>query len=62
MHEGVRKQENEVVEKVGSASTWGRAERERFRIPNAGVEVPAMQLIGDVWFNIEGLDPEKRES
>jgi hypothetical protein len=62
MRDAIRKEKSEVIEKVGSASTWGRRERERFRIPKEGVEVDAMQLIGREWFDMEGLDDEQRES
>jgi hypothetical protein len=62
MQGAVRREKSAVVKKVGSASTWGRRERERFRIPEEGVEVDAMQLIGREWFDMEKLDDEQRES
>jgi hypothetical protein len=62
MQGAIKKEKSEVIQKVGSASTWGRRERERFRIPKEGVEVDAKQLIGREWFDIEGLDDEQRES
>lgn len=62
MQGAIRKEKSEVIQKVGSASTWGRRERERFRIPKEGVEVDAMQLIGREWFDMEGLDDKQRES
>jgi hypothetical protein len=62
MQEAARREKNEVVKKVGSASTSGRRERERFKIPEKGVEVDAMQLIGPGWFDVDGLDGEQRES
>jgi hypothetical protein len=62
MQEAIRREKSEVVKKVGSASSWGRRERERFRIPKEGVEVDAMQLIGREWFDIEGLNDKQRAS
>lgn len=59
--QAIRKEENEIVRKVGSASTWGRRERERFKIPKKGVEVDAHQLVGHEWFDVDGLDAEQRE-
>jgi hypothetical protein len=62
MAEADRKEKNEVVEKVGSASTWGRRERDRFKIPAHGVQVDAVELIGKEWFDFDGLDATERES
>jgi hypothetical protein len=62
MAKAKRKEKNEVVKKVGSASTWGRKERDRFGIPQEGVEVDAFELVGREWFDMNGLDGEQRES
>ena len=62
MQEAERKEQNEVVMKVGSASTWGRRERERFWIPDEAEQVGAIGLIGSEWFDFDELDPDQRES
>jgi len=62
MAKAKRKEKNEVVRKVGSASTWGRKERDRFGIPQEGVEVDAFELVGREWFDMEGLTATQQES
>jgi len=62
MDEANRKELNEVVKKVGSGSTWGRKERDRFNIPQQAVEVDAGELIGREWFDMHTLDNEQRHS
>ena len=62
MAEAGRKEKNELVKKVGSASTWGSRERERFGIPQEGVEVDAFELVGREWFDMEGLTTTQQES
>jgi len=62
MDEANRKELNEVVRKVGSGSTWGRKERDRFNIPQQAVEVDAVELIGHEWFDFSGLTTTQQQS
>jgi len=55
MADANKKEENDVVVKVGSGSTWGTKERERFNIPSQGVEMDAVQLIGREWFDVKSF-------
>ena len=55
MADAKKKEENDVVVKAGSGSTWGTKERERLKIPSQGVEVDELQLIGSEWFDAEGF-------
>lgn len=54
------KEKNTVVKKVGSGSTWGLRERNRFRIQESR-EVDARQMIGDKWFSIDSLSEAQQE-
>ena len=62
MDEAIRKEVNEVVKKVGSGSTWGRKERDRFNIPQNAVELDAVELIGHEWFDFSGLTTTQQQS
>ena len=54
------KERNNIVTEVGSASSWGSKERERFMIPEKATEVDVKALIGETWFQFQGLDDGQR--
>lgn len=55
------KEHNDIVKEVGSASSWGSKERERFMIPEKAMEIDVKTLIDEVWFQFEELGDEQRE-
>ena len=55
-----KKEQNDIVREVGSASSWGAKERERFNIPERATEIDVKRLIGEEWFQFEKWDDEYR--
>ena len=49
-----------VSQVVGSGSTWGAKERDKFRIQTADA-VDVSEFIGDEWFDFDNLDKSQRE-
>ena len=57
------KAKEEVVEKVGSASTWGWRERERFKINVCKEDLDPKQLLGEApWFDFTTLSQVQHKS
>jgi hypothetical protein len=54
------KENNRIVKKVGSGSTWGARERTRFKVKLGSKEVEARGLIGEEWFEL-GDDETQRK-
>ena len=63
MAEADAKAKEELVEKVGSASTWGWKERERFKINVSKENLDPKQLLGEApWFDFTTLNQVRYES
>ena len=63
MAEADAKAKEELVEKVGSASTWGWKERNRFNLNVSQENLDPKQLLGEVpWFDFKRLGQEEFES